>query len=60
MCVCVYVCMCVCVYVCNVGYRLVQGGPPPSLNKFGVQNSVEKTGYRVRNSVKSKKMIDFN
>jgi hypothetical protein len=42
--------------ICNVGYRLVQAPP----NKFWIQNSVEKTRYRVRNSVELKKMIDFN
>jgi hypothetical protein len=46
------------VVMINVGYRLVWAGPP--LNKFWIQNSVEKKRYRVRNTVKSKKMIDLN
>ena len=44
----------------NVGYRLVQGGPPPSLTIFGYRTVWKKTLYRVRNSVELKKMIDFN
>ena len=41
-----------CSYIINVGYRLVWGAPPSPLNKFWIQNSVEKTRYRAQNSVK--------